>query len=285
MQKRKIPVFYHIPKNAGTYVSDWFMIAFRHYRRTHTDWLVSYCKEKETIKCLRIIKDKFTIAKFIVGDPSYLCDTNSDLFIACSNSEFNIDLKDLTSELLDNLFLFGIIIEGRGFKLKEELLSPLKKYTLHQFLILRDSFSRTQSLYSYITSVNSKHEFTHGLIKAPTFESYVLSQQLEDSWLIRQLAKLDDPFPLNETHLNKTIDIMKSFNVYSIKETTKAIKDAFIECYNIDTDHIDLKPWDIFTRNETNQSKIKFEEMSPEAQKVFRQRVYLDDKLYKTFIL
>lgn len=281
--KRKIPVFYHIPKNAGTYVSDWFLIAFRSYRRTHTSWLENYTSERDSIKCLQIVNNGFLIAKFLVGDPTYFCDTYSNLFVKHSKTEFNINLKDLTLEFLDNLFLFGVIIEGRGFKLKKEVLNLLKNYTLHQFLILRDSFSRTQSLYSYITSANSKHEHTHGLIKSPTFETYILSEQLEDSWLIRHLVNLEDLTPLNEVHLKEAIDIIKSFKVYSINDVDGAIREAFLECYNINTELIELKPWDIFTKNETNQTKIKFEELSLEAQKVFKKRVYWDDKLYKTF--
>ena len=284
MIKRKIPVFYHIPKNAGTYVSDWFLVAFRHYRRTYTDWLKTRTSEWDTIKSIQIVENGFIIARVLVGDPEHFCDDNPNLFIKYSNAQFDTDLKSLTKEFFDNIFLFGIIIEGRGFMLKEEILNLFGKYILHEFLLLRDSFSRTQSLYNYIKSSSSKHENTHGLIKSPNFESYIMSEQLEDSWLIRQFAKIEDQIPINECHFNTTIDTLTSFKLYSIKDVEQAIRDTFLECYDFDIQSIILKSWDTVTKNETNEKKIKFEELPKNTQLVFLERTYWDNKLYNTFL-
>ena len=280
----KIPVFYHIPKNAGTYVSDWMLIAFRHYRRTYTDWLKTRTSEWDTIKSIRIVENGFIIARVLVGDPEHFCDDNPNLFIKSSNNEFDTDLKSLTKEFFDNIFLFGIIVEGRGFMLKEEILNLFEKYILHEFLLLRDSFSRTQSLYNYIKSSSSKHENTHGLIKSPNFESYIMSEQLEDSWLIRQFAKIEDHTPIDQCHFSTTIDTLTSFKLYNIKDVDKAIRDTFLVCYNFDIQNIILNTWDTVTKNETNEKKIKLNELSLKAQQTFNQRVYWDNKLYNTFL-
>jgi len=281
--KRKIPVFYHIPKNAGTYVSDWFMIAFRHYRRTYTDWLKNYSPEKDSIKCIQIIEDGFIIARVLVGDPNYFCDTHCKFINAHSNTKWDIDLKDITNELLNNVFLFGIIIESNGFKQRKAILDLFYNYNLHQFLILRDPFSRAQSIYNYNKSEESKHDYVHGKMISATFKEHILSEQLEDSWLIRELTSIEDVIPLGEIYFNQTKIILDDFKVYGIKDTDKAIQEAFLECYSFDTKQIELKPWDKFTKNESVNKKVKFEELSEEAQKVFTERTCWDNELYKTF--
>lgn len=284
MIKRKIPVFYHIPKNAGTYVSDWFLVAFRHYRRTYTDWLKTRTSEWDTIKSIQIVENGFIIARVLVGDPEHFCKIFPYFIEKNSDTEWNIEFKNVTPDFIKNLFVFGVIIESCGFKRRYNILNLFENYDLHEFLILRDSFSRAQSIYNYNKSEESKHDYSHGLVQSNTLEEYILSNQLEDSWLIRNLTKIEDSVSLDENGFNKAVNALTNVKVYDIKYTDKAIQETFLNCYNFDSQQIKLNSWDTVTKNETFNKKIKFEELSKNTQLVFLERTCWDSKLYNTFL-
>jgi len=280
---RKIPVFFHIPKNAGTYVSDSMLSALRYYRRTYTDWLKSTTEEYNSIKFLQITRSGFVIAKFLIGDPSGFCKTVVNFDKKHSDIEWDIDINNLPIDLFEKVFLFGVVIEAGGFRNFRDILKIISNYDLYKFIILREPFARAQSLYNYITSASSLHEKTHSLIKSETLEDYILSSQLEDSWLIRNLTNMHDSVGVGEIHYNEACDILDSFAVYDIKDANMAVFDSFCNCYYADVKKTDLMHLEHISKNETLSKKIKLEELPDQVGCVFEARTYWDRMLYKKY--
>ena len=85
------------------------------------------------------------------------------------------------------------------------------------YTIFRDCFSRTVSMYNYLNSNKSKHEPTHKKIVYNTFEEYIKSYQLEDSWLIRKLLGVPGDKCINEDYFNKSCNILNKVKIADVK--------------------------------------------------------------------
>jgi len=283
--KRKIPVFYHIPKNAGTYIISHCINTFLYYRRNFTSWNSLYDSTNvSTIKTINLTNENLIIARIIVGDPNLFIDKNLNIFNKDSKHEFNLEYNKLNTNLIKSLFIFSIIIESNGFGNHDNILNPFDCYDLKKIIILREPFSRLQSLFLYIKSDNSKHELDRKEINVDSFEEYINSHYLEDSWLIRNLINVSNDVCLNEEHFKEVCNILKTFDVYDIKNVNKCIKDAYMLCYNLNMDD-EMITRDTLRKNENNYKKIKFEELSSDTQKIFIERTYWDNKIYERFCI
>lgn len=279
---RKIPVFYHIPKNAGTYIGGFALGTLRYFRFYYTDWLASK-REGETLKVLQVKNGDHMIARLFISDPLFFTKQYLHVLVKHSEIEFDIDIKDLNDDLLNNIFLYFVSIEANGFRLQNKILDKISKYEHVKFLILREPFSRAQSLYNYIQSNLSKHEYSHGAIKSLTFEDYILSTDLEDSWTIRNLLNIPNEVAIESKHFEQIISLLKDFHVYNMNNVDTALANIFKECYQINVSEIEDRFLKDIHKNDNKYEKFKFEELWPNAQLVFRRRTFWDAKLYEQF--
>ena len=132
------------------------------------------------------------ILKVFVYDKYNIINNNKN-FITIDDNRYKVELYPFLYELLNNkLEIFSIIIESYGFNMISKLnfdglnvfdyiCKIIKKESVY-YTIFRDCFSRTVSMYNYLNSNKSKHEPTHKKIAYNTFEEYIKSYQLEDSW-------------------------------------------------------------------------------------------------------
>jgi hypothetical protein len=272
MKINSIPVFYHIPKNSGTYIFSCFLNeAARHSRRN--------------VRILKIMSEKtHVIAKFLIlDDCEFLNNCNKFRFL--NKRVVDVNIEDLTDDILQNLSVYSVFVEGRGFRYIKTLLEPLfrflsAKFNLYKFTILREPFSREQSLYHYLTSDKSKHEPTHGRFTSSSFEEHLASKQLQDSWIIRNLSNEPAVKIITQKHFDEAREILKTINIYNIKDVEKVIEDILFKCFNVQG--FDKKLAES-SKNNSVYVKIKFNDLPPETQKIFNEKKYWELKLYEEF--
>ena len=285
-----IPVFLHIPKNAGTYVLSITKKMLRFYAieqgwANRPNWnfdlrIINVMDENNKQPITLLIRDLYG-SRF---------DTNSVQPYPGNKHTDVLNLKDLDIVLdliKDNkIFLFCLFIQPRGVKfLKdnfyEKIFEKINKTPCY-FTIFRHPYKRALSLYNYITSDNSKHEPTHGTIKAKTFEEYIGSNQLNQSWLIQNLCDIRDGSCITENQFKQACSILSKFKIEDISNTDKLIDSVFTECYNI-TRSI-MKDCNNISKNTTKNTEIEFESLNKETRKNFSERTKFDRRLYNRFI-
>jgi hypothetical protein len=261
-----IPVFYHVPKNSGFYIIN---------RITNSIW-------KHVLKNIRIIyiTDERRILAQIVTLEEHQKLNTSDIKI------YNLHISNLDSDFFKELSILAIFIEAAGFRFADNIINTVSKkikiqFTPYKFITLREPFSRERSLYHYLTSDKSKYELTHGALKSPSFEQHIMSEQLQDSWLIRSLLNLTNNTKLTEEHFHKTCQLLQNFQVFDSNNADQAIKEALSVCFGIEYNEQETNA---YIRNENIYHKMKFEQLQPEAQKRFSEVKKWDQGLYNFFI-
>lgn len=281
MSTNKLPVFYHVPKNAGTYVINSSLLFLREYRRSRTDWLQ---QPHETVKNIEIIHKGDTVARLLAGDPDNICSNEIKITNDLTDrSHHYVELKDVEMLLNSTMFMFMLVVEDAGFSIHVDIKNRLQLQNNSTcWIILREPFSRSVSWYNYVTSDTSSHEPYHGYIKTD-YEQYVMSDQFESNWVMRGLASLSDGENFTEQHCEFIFNELDNFNVYNISETDQLIDRMFDTSYNLTRDCFP----DHFqppARHENKlKDKIRFEDLKPNAQQAFLDRTYWDRKLWERY--
>lgn len=282
-----IPVFFHVPKNAGTYFIGIVMIFLRLFRRERTTWL---SEDHEAIKNIEVYKNNVCIGRFICGDPSNYVSKSKVFTSKCKTDvHFKCNLKDLKSEHIKNLFIFSIIIESEGFSRYKEMLDLMKygKFRFNKCLILRDPFLRAQSMFNYLSrKKESGHEPTSGIIKPKNIKDYMQSTFIEDSWVIRNFLNLANSENLTQEHFDLVDDILYDFLCVDIKDTDKLINLIFKRCLNYETQNIP----DGWVDMNTNQNKSSLKKNSEDffdkkTMDKFNYRTRFDKQLWENHCL
>jgi len=284
----KIPVFLHIPKNAGTYVLGVTMSLFRHYGiikgwRNKPNWNLN-------LRRILLQKEGVQIATVFVYDPEEVRKTNKN-FKSHHMDEYcnTVDIDHFKDELKNKkIVLFSIIVESEGVKyIKDKLydtICDVYNCSAYYYTILRNPFDRAVSMYHYISGGKSTHEPTHGMIKSDKLETYLKSYQLEDSWLIRRLNDISDDQPITENDFNQTCFILNQFKIKDISKTDELINDVFFECYGVDQNIITDRMSKINRNITSNKQEITFDALSEDTKPQFLKRTYWDQQIYERYV-
>jgi len=157
------------------------------------------------------------------------------------------------------------------------------------FCNLREPFSRAASLFNYVKSSDSDHEFISNHAQVCDFfdiKSYIETGELEDSWFIRQLLSLPYDQPITDELVTLAFSKLKDFKIKDITQVDSLIEDIFSQSYNLS--FLDLLESETdFNLNKHQSSKtnlLSFDQLSPDLQQKFLDRTKWDRKVYKHFI-
>lgn len=280
-QNSNLPVFYHVPKNAGTFAMSLIFLYLRMLRRKISVGGIE--KRFETNRNIVIKKGHLEIARILAFDPNNEC-SKCDLYkrgIKEDETHYIIELNDIEKIDLKKLNLFTIVIEADGFKFHKEILNKFKNYDCKKFILLREPIKRMMSFFNYITSEFAKHEPTYGIIPNNLSE-YIQSSHLEDSWLIRQFANVSDNEGINDNHYNETFNELKNFDIADVKNTETLIKDIYSKYLNLELSINDRK---VLSKDLVhNASKKNNLSLSNDQIKILNERMKYEIKLYNNLV-
>lgn len=263
LMSKKLPVFFHIPKNAGTFMIRQSLAVMKQHAAGRACWYID------------VHQNDSSIFRFLyIGDPP-----TSGSYTKLNPICYKVDINDLD---ISDKNIFFVKVSDEGFRnYKETLYSILPEYIEpYEFIFLRDVYERVQSLYTYIQSPDSAHEPTHRAFGGKSFIEYLNSSQLEGSWLIRNIHNLPNNIAVTQEHFNKTCELLDNMRVYNTTETSTALAEVYKECYNIDTSNIKEQ---IYNKT-ANKIDVPFDSLDDQTQHAFLNQTKWDQLIYRRYI-
>lgn len=258
--KKKLPVFYHIPKCSGTYV-----------RACQQLLLEDFLQNDESIEIVNVSHNQNPILE-IISTKKQNNKTTKDI----SWEEFQ------NGDKIENLNIFTVSILNSGIKKQKQIIDLIKKRTqryIKKYTIFRDPLEREVSLYNYIKSSLSNHDPYIKKIEADSIKEFLCSKKMSDSFIIRSLLNLKKTQEIEQEHYKKACEILNDFNIYDISETENAVKEIFGECYGLK--EINIKD---IQKNKSFGSKITISELDKKTKDTFLEKKYFDYKIYNNYI-
>jgi len=293
LQPKKIPVYLHIPKNAGTYIESVFLSYFSRITNEPKEPKSDYFIKRitvETENCnltiiVRFLTDYWKTDEHMKHHPIAISrGVNNPRVRTCSIETFKTYLKNKQLSLLSiTVEPAGNNLDMRhGLFLAHDLIDMIEGESVH-FTILRECFSRQQSLFYYLKGDGSSHEPTHCGIKADTFLQYLSSPQLEDSWFIRVLTGMPNSVQINKHWFHLATNFLDSYNfiigdIYQIDDTLNYVTNKCFAMTIEDSDKV--RPHYNGTKIE---NKITIEDLDKETKQKFLERTKWDRKIYERY--
>jgi len=280
LNKINIPIFFHIPKNAGTFIESLIANLLRRYNRLH--FHSEYPRElRITIKGLECFNIFFIDSKNILG-----LDKSIDHIDSIT---YRCEISDVPIGFFDSISPFSITVNSNGFRHFNTLFNffDSKFYSLRPFLALRDPLDRALSLYEYNNSFASSHDEKHGSISYNTFIEYTSSMQFEDAWIIRNLLDVKDEHEISEAIYEKFLKFISYFNIVFTEDSDfpSKIGSLYENIYDGLSPHLIPNSWlkdTPLNKNENKNKKFSRESLSEDHLQVFNEKSKFDYKLYNS---
>lgn len=284
---KHIPVTLHIPRNSGTYQS-WLFQRF----------LVNSFEDTNMFNVRRICVNQPTYSLIFycyMNDQAYLSDdrmdqtTEDERQTLCTMKTF---LEYLRSDMLTIMSVFivskhtdNLDMRDSWFDVRDVL--KIQNSIPYNFITIRDTFSRQQSIHNYLSSIQSKHEPTHKALTRKLHD-YVCSDKLEDSWLIRCLTGMPMSSAINRHWYSQALKFItdNDIKIVEIDHVIDSLEIIYKLCFDISFIKKVVTNNNILTMN-TNKSrkmKIPFHKMSKKARVTFLSRTRWDRYIYQTLV-
>ena len=276
--KIKIPLFFHIPKNAGTFCEALTTVFLRKFNR---DYFLSQSKE---IRIKNKGSELFNV--YIIDDEIV---TNNRNFKHIESITYAVELSDLDKDFFRDLPVFSITVNSLGFRNFHWLFDFFNydDFAFVPYCILRDPLERSVSMYEYNNSSISSHDLNHGLIAYDSYLEYIDSIRFEDAWLLRNLLNVPDSIEIDDEIYNSFTKLFNLFKVFSLKDSNlnQSIASFYDNIYNLDVNSIPKDWYNITTpaRNENQSKKFTINDLSDEVKQSFYSRSKYDYRIYNDY--
>lgn len=298
-KKNIIPMFFHVPKNGGTYIiskSEKFTCAKR------ASMLQEFSLDKESMNKLFRIRhytvrndsgqEIFRISGFKLNFNQN--DFDNKILNPVDNtdgSEFTISFKNLNKNFLESIIVHKVDVLPDGFRCVDEFMKLFNAndFAFLMYTTIRDPFDRAVSLYNYVNSSISSHEPNHKSLNFLTFDQYISSSEVEDSWLIRNLLDLPNSKKiLDENAYHLFCEIFDLFRSCKVQDVDILLDKVYKVCdglvfSDINKIHPNLNLSNFnYNQNETSK-KIQKQEVSKLALSKFQERTFFDQKVFNKY--
>ncbi|NDG52238.1 MAG: hypothetical protein EBY39_04310 [Flavobacteriia bacterium] len=291
----KIPVFLHIPKNAGTYLQ---AVAYKYLNRNNegsNNYLRKITVETPeynlTVFC-NFKSDYWKTDEHMKRHPvSVMRNVNNPRAGWCLLPTLEAYIKNKELEVL---FIVAEptqqppqptnFIDLRPSIFQAARVASLSGKDPVNFCFVRDPFSRAFSIYNYLQSSISKHEDTHGALDhLKSFGEYVSSHYLEDSWTVRGLTGASFQNILDSNWVKEAISFLENhkFIVSSIKNFRETSDDIFKICFNPPILEEDYQK--IHENKGTYKQKLTLDDLTDSEREKFLHRTSADYEFYQHF--
>ncbi len=259
----KLPVFFHIPKNAGTYI-------------TSTSYYAAHELSNGNKYYVDVVKGNITFYRLICFDQGDL----NNKYKKVNSDRYQVNFEDLD---LSDLKLIMIRICDAGFGCyHEDIYSSLPiDVQPYEFICLREPYDRILSLYSYIQSAQSSKEPTHRAFGKNSFIEYLNSSQLEGSWLIRNLLNIPNEVSVDQEHFNNTCKLLDNMYVFTTSNVNDSVVKVFEDCYDFKFNTIQYRN---VVRNQTqNKLNVSFDSLDMQSKTAFLNHTSWDRQIYERY--
>ena len=295
--RSKIPTFFHIPKNGGTYnlhVNQYLLVEyfFQHFipSKDFRKFKISDTS-KNSLSCRRLLIDipNGTLLTIFCYMGEHIYRDSKNIKTHELDPHVSILSFDCLLDLLkqDSIFIFSIMIEpGYSWGLREhnspllksflaaELICKLQQCKPDFFTVFRPIEDRVQSIFNYLNSRSSIHEPNHGCINFESIEAYILSNNFESNWICKSILGKNI---ITENDFYLLSHFFDNFTIDDLKQIDDCIAVVFKNCYTSFV--FDIHVQDFFNHSSSKNKQI----LNDSIKDIIFQKNYWDKKLWERY--